>query len=86
MDVDMVPTIMAARIGINGERGEVIVWQKVKKHAVPDQPASPPPAVNHKISIAEICMFFASVAFLWQNMAAFALVVDGVRRWFHIVA
>jgi hypothetical protein len=69
VDIDTVPTIIAAKLGLDGEKREVFIWQKMKKHVAPEQVTSPAPSIDCKASLAEICMFVASPAFLWQNMA-----------------
>jgi hypothetical protein len=36
MNIDTVPTIIAVKLGLNGEKSEVFIWQKMKKHVVPE--------------------------------------------------
>ena len=68
MDIDTVPTIIAAKAG---EGSQIVIWRKTKAR----ESASEPQRVEAhtgdctgKANIMQILMLIASLAFVWQNM------------------
>lgn len=72
------PTIIAAKLGEDGEGSQIVVWQKTRAQ----ESASEPKIVeahtgNRNANIIQILMFIASLAFVWQNIT---ILVDKVHQ------
>ena len=69
MDIDTVPTIIAAKPEANGEGSEIVVWRKTRARESANE------SMNAKAHTGDrnadpmrILMFLLSLAFAWQNM------------------
>ena len=68
MDIDTVPTIIAAKAG---EGSQIVIWRKTKAR---ESASEPQRAEAHtgdrtgKANIMQILMLIALLAFVWQNM------------------
>jgi hypothetical protein len=69
MDIDTVPTIIAAKPEANGEGSEIVVWRKTRDRESASEPMnSKAHTGNRNADAMQILMFLLSLAFAWQNM------------------
>jgi hypothetical protein len=70
MDIDTVPTIIAATAGAAGEGSQIVIWRKTRESASELKRAGAHTTGDRtgKANIIQILMFIASLAFVWQNM------------------
>jgi predicted sulfurtransferase len=69
MDIDTVPTIIAAKPEANGEGSQIVVWQKTRAQESASGPKKvEAPTGDRNAGVMQILMFLLSLAFIWQNM------------------
>ena len=71
MDIDTVPTIIAAKVGAGGEGTQIVIWRKTRAQESASESKRSEAHTGDRTgraNITQILMFIASLAFVWQNM------------------
>jgi len=71
MDIDAVPTIIAAQAGAVGNGSQIVIWRKTRaQESVNESKRAEGHTGNRtgQANVIQILMFIASVAFIWQNI------------------
>ena len=69
MDIDTVPTIIAAKPDANGEGSQIVVWRKTRAQESASEHRKVEAHTGHRnADVMQIFMLVLSVAFVWQNM------------------
>jgi hypothetical protein len=69
MDIDTVPTIIAAKPGANGEGSQIVFWRKTRARELASESKKVEAHTGYRIAdIMHMLMFLLSLAFVWQNI------------------
>jgi hypothetical protein len=67
MDLDGIPTILAARPGGDKEMNEILIWKKASNKAKESPETVRDDFLKLRLNSLQILMLIVSFAFFWQN-------------------